>query len=131
MDPANIIQHDRFGIGSVMVLGGISNRVKTDLVTVHGNSNAMRYCNEIVQPTLLPFLRQGHATICQQDNARCHVARHTLNFLQSNNVNVLDWPARSHDISPIEHLWNHLGRRVRERNDVYNVRDLERVLHEE
>ena len=48
-----------------------------------------------------------------------------------NSVNVLDWPARSPDISPIEHLWDHLGRRVRERNDVNNVRDLERVLHEE
>ena len=131
MDPANVIQHDRFGGGSVMVWGGISHRAKTDLVTVHGNLNAMRYCNEIVQPALLPFLRQGHATIFQQDNARCHVARHTMNFLQTNNVNVLVWPARSPDISPIEHLWDHLGRRVRERNDVNNVRDLERVLHEE
>ena len=73
-----------------MVWGGISHRAKTDLVTVHGNLNAMRYCNEIVQPALLPFLRQGHATIFQQDNPRCHVARHTMNFLQTNNVNVLD-----------------------------------------
>ena len=108
MDPANVIQQDRF----------------------HGNLNDMRYCNEIVQPALLPFLRQGHATIFQQDNARCHVARHKMNFLQTNNVNVLDWPARSPDISPIEHLWDHLGRRVKERNDVNKVRDLERVLHE-
>ena len=46
-------------------------------------------------------------------------------------MNVLDWPAISPEISPIEHLWDHLGRRVRERNDVKNVRDLERVLHEE
>ena len=95
--------------------GGISHRAKTDLVTVHGNLNAMRYCNEIVQPVLLPFLRQGHATIFQQDNARCHVARHTMNFLQANNVNVLDWPARLPDISPIEHLWDHLGEEESER----------------
>ena len=131
LDPANVIQHDRFGGGSVMVWGGISHRAKTDLVTVHGNLNAMRCCNEIVQPALLRyFLRQGHATIFQQDNGRGHVARHTMNFLQANDVNVLDWPARSPDISPIEHLWDHLGRRVREmtRN---NVRDLERVLLEE
>ena len=106
-------------------------RAKTDLVTVHGNLNVMRYCNEIVQPALLPFLRQGHATIFQQDNAWCHVAWHTMHFLQANNANVLDWPTRSPDISPIEHLWDHLGRRVRERNYVNNVRDLECVLHEE
>ena len=54
-----------------------------------------------------------------------------MNFLQANNVNVLDWTARSPDNSPIELLWDHLGRRVRERNDVNNVRELERVLHEE
>ena len=63
MDPANVILHDRFGGGSVMVWGGISHRAKTDLVTVHGNLDAMRYRNEIVQSALLPFLRQGHATI--------------------------------------------------------------------
>ena len=54
-----------------------------------------------------------------------------MNFLQANIVNVLDWPARSPDISPIEHLWDHLGRRVRERHNVNNVSDLERVLHKE
>ena len=54
-----------------------------------------------------------------------------MHFLQANNANVLDWPTRSPDISPIEHLWDHLGRRVRERNYVNNVRDLECVLHEE
>ena len=52
-----------------------------------------------------------------------HGARHTMDFLQANNVIVLDWPARSPDMSPIEHLRDHLGRRVKERNDVNNVRD--------
>ena len=28
------------------------------------------------------------------------------------------------DRSPIEHLWDHLGRQVRERHDVNNIRDL-------
>ena len=88
MDPANVIQHDRFGGGSVMIWGGISHRAKTDLVTVHGNLNAMRYCNKIVQPALLPFLRPGHATIFQKDNAWCHCARHTMIFLQANNLCV-------------------------------------------
>lgn len=131
MDPAYVIQHDHFGGGSIMVWGGISNCPKTDLVTFRGKFNAVRYCDEIVWPVLLPFFGQRHAAIFQQDNARPHVACHTMNFLQVNNVNVLDWPARSPEISPIEHLWDHLGRGVRQRNDINNVRDLERVLHEE
>ena len=43
-------------------------------------------------------------------------------------MNVLQWPAKSPDLSPIEHLWDHLGRQVRERHDVNKIRDLERAL---
>ena len=63
MDPANSIEHDHFGGGSIMVWRGISRHAKTDLVTIQRNLNAVRYCNEIVQPQLLPFLLHGHASI--------------------------------------------------------------------
>jgi len=33
-------------------------------------------------------------------------------------------------MSPIEHMWDYLGRELRDRNDVNSVRDLERALHE-
>ena len=69
--------------------------------------------------------------IFQHDNARPHTARHTQNILPIHNVNVLQWPARSPDLSPIEHLWDHLGRQVRERHDVNNIHDLERALQAE
>ena len=39
----------------------------------------------------------------------------TQNFLQANGINVIDWPAMSADMSPIEHVWDELGRRVRNR----------------
>ena len=42
-------------------------------------------------------------------------ARLTQNFLQANGINVMDWPAMSADISPIKHVWDELGRRVRNR----------------
>ena len=37
----------------------------------------------------------------------------------------------SPDLSPIEHLWDHLGCQVRERHDVNNIHDLERALQAE
>ena len=51
----------------------------------------------------------------QDDNARPHRARIVQQFLQHNNVDHLDWPARSPDLSPIEHVWYILGQRVRQR----------------
>ena len=47
----------------------------------------------------------------QQYNTRPHTAVHTRNALK--NVRILDWPARSPDLSPIEHVWNEMGRRLR------------------
>jgi hypothetical protein len=41
-----------------------------------------------------------------------HVARVTQRLFNDNNVNLLPWPASSPDLSPIEHVWHMIGRRV-------------------
>ena len=51
----------------------------------------------------------------QQDNARPHVARVTLDILRQQLINTLPWPSLSPNLSPIEHVWAELGRRVRSR----------------
>lgn len=38
------------------------------------------------------------------------------NFLEANKVEVLPWPAYSPDLSPTEHLWDTLDRKVRARD---------------
>ena len=43
---------------------------------------------------------------------------------------MLPWQARSPDLSPIEHVWEILGRRVKARNP-QSVHDLETFLREE
>lgn len=77
------------------------------------------------------YLNQQHATILQQDNARPHTARHTHDTLQRHNINTLNWPAHSPDLSPIEHVWDMLGRRIKENHDVNNINELtQALLHE-
>ena len=51
----------------------------------------------------------------QQDNARAHTARLTMQVLANAHVPVLEWPALSPDLSPIEHLWHELGRGLQHR----------------
>ncbi|GFW33925.1 transposable element Tcb1 transposase [Trichonephila clavipes] len=48
--------------------------------------------------------------IFQHDNARPHTARASQDCLRI--VTTLPWPALSLDLSPIEHIWDHLGRGV-------------------
>ena len=114
-----------------MVWAGIHHEGKTDLVIVPGNLTAQRHCDGIIEPVVVPYLQHHNVGIFQHDNARPHTARHTQNILHIHNVNVLQWPARSPDLSPNEHLWVHLSCQVRERHDVNNILDLERALQAE
>ena len=109
-----IVEHDRYGGGSLMVRGGISVRSHTELLVLYGTLTGKRYINEVLQPVVLPFVQQHHVVL-HDDNARPHRARIVQQFLQQNNVDHLDWPARSPDLSPIEHVWDILGQRVRQR----------------
>ena len=61
--------------------------------------------------------------IFQQDNASPHTARVSRECLR--HVATLPWPSRSPDLSPIEHLWDHMGRQIRPST---RVRDLEQQL---
>ena len=116
-----------------MVWDGIMGRRKTNLIVVQGNLNAQSYINQILQCEAVPFLQRQGPAIMMHDNARPHVARICRHFLnrKEKNVYILPWPAVSPDINPIEHIWDYLGRKVKARGNVHNLRDLENTLFQE
>uniref|UniRef100_A0A674AXZ8 Transposase Tc1-like domain-containing protein n=1 Tax=Salmo trutta TaxID=8032 RepID=A0A674AXZ8_SALTR len=96
----NILQHDRFGGGSVMVWGGIS-----------------LYRDEILRPLVRPYAGAvGPGFLLMQDNARPHVAGVCQQFLQEEGIDAMDWPARSPDLNPIEHIWDIMSRSIHQRH---------------
>ncbi|GFT64268.1 transposable element Tc1 transposase [Trichonephila clavipes] len=56
------------------------------------------------------FLNGLPGAIFQQDNARPHTARVAQDFLR--HFQTLPWPARSPDLSPVEHVWDQLKRQM-------------------
>ena len=123
------VEHDRYG-GSLMVWGGISVRSRTELLVLNGTLTGQRYINEVLQSVVLPFVQQHHVVL-QNDNARPHRARIVEQVLQQNNVDHLDWFSRSLDLSPIEHVWDILGQRVRQGSTTKNTQSLGAAVQEE
>ena len=127
-----VLEHNRWVGGGIMVWAGISADQKTALHVVRGRLNAIAYRDTIVQHNVLPFMAQHRLRLFQQDNARPHVARVTLDFLRQQHVNTLPWPSLSPDLSPIEHVWAELGRQVRSRPvQPANLQQLEAALNQE
>ena len=110
---ACVIQRQSFGGSSAMVWGGITAHGRTPLVVVAGNLTGIRYRDEKVQPYVIPFIQaQANNVTFQQDNARPHVAWVVRDSLIQQNVDLLPWPAVSPDLSPIEHVWDEMERRL-------------------
>ena len=59
----------------------------------------------------------GRNFVYVQDNAPPHTARDTAAFLDQQDVEVMDWPARSPDMNPIEHVWDLMSVCVRDMDD--------------
>ncbi|GFS79193.1 transposable element Tcb2 transposase [Trichonephila clavipes] len=72
---------------------------------------AQRYVHDILEPHVLPFLQWLPGTLFLQTNDRPHTTRASQDCLRT--VTTLPSSSRTPDLSPIEHIWDHLGRRGR------------------
>ncbi len=85
---------------SLMVWGCIRAYGMGSLHVLEGTMNAERYI-KVLEQHMLPSRRR----LFQQDNAKPHTAAITTAWLHSRRVRVLNWPACSPDLSPIENIW--------------------------
>lgn len=118
------------GGGSLALWGGISSLGKLDLVFTSNHVDSEEY-QGILDDALIPFLRR-HRTkklVFMQDNASTHSSHTTRSWLFEHNVTVLEWPARSPDLNPIENVWGQLAGLVYAHNKQYeSIRDLRAAI---
>ncbi|GFV34971.1 transposable element Tcb2 transposase [Trichonephila clavipes] len=100
--PSNIIERERYGGRGVLVWGGI-----------------------MLGAIGLQFL-------FMDDNAPCHRTVAAEQLLESEDIERMDWPARSPDLNLIEHVWDFLGRRLAARTlPPVTIRELRLALQDE
>ncbi len=127
----NVVDRVAHGGSGVMVWAGICYGQRTQVHFIDGILNAQRYRDEILRPNVVQFIHDHHLML-QHDNARPHVARICTQFLEAENIPVLAWPAYSRNMSPIEHVWDALDRRIRQRVPVpANIQQLRTAIEEE
>ncbi|UYV83923.1 hypothetical protein LAZ67_X000614 [Cordylochernes scorpioides] len=93
-NPAAIVERPTVRQRGIMVWGAIAYDSRSPLLRIQSTMTAQRYVDDVLRP----------------DNARPHTARISQQALQ--DVQMLPWPPYSPDLSPIEHVWDIIGRRL-------------------
>ncbi|UYV69877.1 hypothetical protein LAZ67_7001058 [Cordylochernes scorpioides] len=109
-NPAAIVERPTVRQRGIMVWGAIAYVSRSPLLRIQGTMTAQRYVDDVLRRVTLLYLQGVPNALYQQDNARPHTARISQQALQ--DVQMLPWPPYSPDLSPIEHVWDIIGRRL-------------------
>ncbi|MBJ5664516.1 hypothetical protein JGG94_23430 [Salmonella enterica subsp. enterica serovar Infantis] len=85
-----------------------------------------RYLSDVLQLVTLPYLQRLQNAVFDQDNAQPHTAIINKQALQG--TPMLPWTPMSPDLSPIKHVWNMIGRRLRDLPQPQSDDDLWRMV---
>jgi hypothetical protein len=91
-----------------MFWGAFNAKWQSPLMKIEGRLNSERYVQILLDSGMIPENDQIWGSgrwWFLQDGASCHKSAHTMNFLRSCSVHLIDHPPRSPDLNPIENIW--------------------------
>jgi hypothetical protein len=108
----------------VMVWGCISSQGLLHMERIRGTVTAASY-TAMLLGSAVASINRAHGTdfTFQQDNASPHRATSTVSALTEAGIKLLEWPALSPDLNPIENLWSMLVRKIYDEGRSYHSDD--------
>lgn len=106
---------------SVMIWGMISYQSKYPLFAPMSRYNSTMYKNRVLMDFVTPvFDSHQNDYIFQQDNSPVHTAKRVTDYIKTQRIQTLEWPAKSPDLNLIEHVWADLKNTIYKQGNEYN-----------
>lgn len=101
------------GGGSVMVWMMLMPNGLLSYKIIDGTFNSMKYI-ELLCKFVVPIMKLNFSKdfVFQEDNSPVHKSKIVREFFDKSNIAILDWPAKSPDISIIEDVWRYISDKV-------------------